>query len=377
MIARRRLTAKLLLTAATTSALVFALPSAASAGPATAAAPTVTVVNSQLAAPFNIATHRGRVYVADGFQSKLFRLRGTALQTVADGPQPGEVAGVDVSRNGRYLAYTTVEAGPPPPNGPPPLANGALTILGPYGSRVTADLAGYEETRNPDGNVTYGTNSTDPCVTAALGNLGQPAKYKGIVDSHPYSVAAWGRNSWVVADAAGNNLLSVSRKGKIRNLAVLPRQPLTITAALAEALELPDCVVGVRYAFEAVPTDVEVGRGGWLYVSTLPGGPEDPSAGARGSVYRVNPWTGRSTLVASGFAGATNLAIGAKGEIYVAELFAGRISVIKNGQTKPYVSLPGAVSVESDGRNLWAGTLASEPSEGNPGAPGTLVKITR
>ena len=208
-------------------------------------------------------------------------------------------------------------------------------------------------------------------------DLPPEARYSGIIDSHPYSVAAWGRSSWVVADAGGNDLVRVDRRGSVRKLAVLPAQPTLITAAAAAAQKLPDCVVGKTYNFEAVPTDVEVGRGGWLYVTTLPGGPEDPSAGARGSVYRVNPWTGRSTLVATGFAGATNLAIGAKGEIYVAEFFGGKISVIKNGRTTPYVSLPGVVSVESDGRNLWAGTLGSEPTDEDPGAPGTLVKITR
>ena len=124
------------------------------------------------------------------------------------------------------------------------------------------------------------------------------------------------------------------------------------------------------YAFEAVPTDVEVGKDGWLYVSTLPGGPEDPSLGARGRVYRVDPRTGKNQLIARGFAGATNLALGKRGEIYVTELFAGRISVIKHGEVKPYVTLPGALSVETDRKgNLWAGTGITGPS--------SIVKISK
>jgi hypothetical protein len=85
--------------------------------------------------------------------------------------------------------------------------------------------------------------------------------------------------------------------------------------------------------------------------------PEDPSLGARGRVYRVNPKTGKNQLIALGFAGATNLALGKRGEIYVAELFGGRISVIKNGKVTLYVTLPGALSVETDRKGtLWAGT---------------------
>ena len=131
-------------------------------------------------------------------------------------------------------------------------------------------------------------------------------------------------------------------------------------------------MIGVTYSFESVPTDVEVGKDGWLYVTTLPGGPEDPSLGARGRVYRVNPKTGKNQLVARGFLGATNLALGKHGEIYVAELFGGRISVVKHGKVTPYVDLPGVVSVEVDRRgNLWAGTLGDETH------PGTIVKISK
>ena len=110
---------------------------------------------------------------------------------------------------------------------------------------------------------------------------------------------------------------------------------------MVAALGLPDCVVGVTYAFESVPTDVEVGRDGSLYVTTLPGGPESPVLGARGAVWKVNPWTGHARKVAGGFLGATNLAIGKHGTIYVAELFAGQISVVKNGSAKPYLEPPG------------------------------------
>lgn len=56
---------------------------------------------ARLAAPFNLAVRQGRVYIADGGVSKVYQLSGSTLRTIAEGPQPGDVAGVDVSRNGR------------------------------------------------------------------------------------------------------------------------------------------------------------------------------------------------------------------------------------------------------------------------------------
>jgi hypothetical protein len=123
-----------------------------------------------------------------------------------------------------------------------------------------------------------------------------------------------------------------------------------------------------------VPTDVEVGKDGYLYVTTLPGGPESPALGARGKLWKVNPYSGKAWVIASGFLGATNLAIGKNGEIYVAELFGGNISVVKHGKKSNYLPLPGVVAVEtSKGGELWAATLGNE----EPPAPGTIVKISK
>jgi hypothetical protein len=241
-------------------------------------------------------------------------------------------------------------------------------------SPVYADTLAYEKANNPDQHVHYGVRNPSQCVKEAVeAKFHGPASYKGLVDSHAYSVASY-KNKWVVADAGGNDLLWVTNRGKISTLAVLPSQPLKITKAIAKAQELPKCVVGKTYKFEAVPTDVEVGRDGYLYVTTLPGGPEDPSLGARGKVYRVNPHNGHIKLVASGFLGATNLALGKHGKIFVAELFGGQISVVKHGKAHKYLDLPGVVAVETDRSGaLWAATLGNE----DPPAPGTLVKIVK
>jgi len=350
----------LLLAAVASSALMVAAPMPASAM-APQASPKVTVLNSGVVMPYSLATSRGRVYVADGATRQVSVLRNGTLHALATAPPGSDVAGLDVSQNGRRLAYTTSNASH---------SKTSLEILGTFGRRTTVDLAGYEAKFNPDHIKHYGVQNPSACVSKALG---PEASYRGRVDSHPYAVASVGRH-WFVADAGGNDLLRVSRTGRISTVAVLPRQPLKITAAVVKSLHLPACALGVTYYFESVPTDVEVGPGGWLYVSTLAGGPEDPSLGGRSKVYRVNPRTGKVVLVGSHLLGATNIAL-RNGKIYVAEFFGGRVSVLVNGRPETYVKLPGVLSLESGRRGLLAGTSAPMGPKG-PQGNGKIVRIT-
>ncbi len=332
--------------------------------------PWTKTLSTQVLAPFQLAVNHGNVYVADGGTSLVSKVKWNGdLRTVATGPQPGEVAGVDLDRSGRTLAYTSTS-----------YVDGSTTLtIKRKGHRaVTADLSGWEQTRNPDGHRTYGYSGSDPCVIQTLEQMtGGPATYTGIVDSHPYSVASVGHGYWVVADAAGNDLLLVNKWGKIRTLAVLPAQPVKITEAMQKALGAPSCLAGITYKFEPVPTDVEVDRHGMLWVSTLPGGPEDPSLGARGSVYKVNPWTGKATRQATGFLGATNLAITSRGQVFVTELFGGQVSTIRHGKAKPYQQVPGALSIEAKGNSLYVGTMGPTDEQGTPTGNGSILKIRR
>jgi hypothetical protein len=145
-----------------------------------------------------------------------------------------------------------------------------------------------------------------------------------------------------------------SSNGRISTVAVLPPIPFVVTAEVAAGLGLPDCVVGKTYNFEPVPTDVELGPNGLLYVTSLPGGPEDESLGARGSVFSVNLATGSVTKVAGGFLGATNLAISPNGTIYVAELFGNRISRVSGGGAVPVVDVPSPAGLEWANGKLYA-----------------------
>jgi len=354
-------TTKFALSALTAAALVAAAPSTATAAPG-AAAPTPKPVTTAVTQPFNLALHGNRLLVADGGNATVSRVLGNGtLRTVAVGPTgKGDVAGVAISHDGRYIAYTSTEHPSEEVN-----ANGRLVILGPKGSKRIVDLAAYEAKRNPDKVNTYGAVGTinDKCRAQIEAASHLPASYGGQKDSHPYSVTAYGKN-WIVADAGGNALLKVSRRGHVSTLAVLPVQPVKITTELAGELEAPDCV-GITYRFEPVPTDVEIGKRGRIYATTLPGG-----AGAPGSVYRISH-RGHSRQIATGFAGATNLALW-HGKIFVSEFFSGQISVVKNGAPKLYLKLPGVVSVESaKGRkSLYAGVFGQ-------GGPGSVVKIKK
>lgn len=314
-------------------------------------------LSTSVGAPFNLEIQGKRVLVADGGLGYIGSLQRNGSITPVITGVPGASG---VATRGAWLAYTsTVTEEETFEN----TASG-LHIRAPRGRTTYADTTAYEARRNPDGRTHYGPRSTDQCVVDAVG-----PRYTGLVDSHAYSVASY-RNGWLVADAGANDLLSVSTRGRIRTMATFPAQPHTVTAQEATALGTP-CLAGVTYDFEAVPTDVEVGPDGMIYVTTLPGGPEGPELGARGSLWKVNPRTHSVHRIATGFAGATNLAIGKHGTIYVAELFGGRVSAVTRHRVSTLVTLPGVVAVETSARGtVYAATMGADET-----TPGSIVEI--
>lgn len=323
-------------------------------------APTYTVLTDSAENPYNLAVRPdGTVLVvATAFGG------GSIYQVNADGTTTGvrgrirNLRGIALSADGKYLAYTDAAGGPGPY-----VPSSGLSIWGPDDVIIRADIQALEQETNPDAATHYGVENPTQCVRQQLSKVGFPVSYTGPVDSHPHSVAAFG-DDFVVADAGSNTLVRVKRDGTVSTIAVLPPHVARITAAAALSLRMDKCVVGVRYAFEAVPTDIEVGRDGNLYVTTLPtaspsrpGGPgREPSRSALGKVFRVNPLTGKVKELASGLKGPTNLAL-AHGRIYVAENYGGRISVLRHGKVSKYLTLPGALAVETgpDG-GLYAST---------------------
>ena len=326
----------------------------------------------------------GGVYVAEAFRGALTRIKRDGSTSVAAmAPEGAEIAGVDATRMAQAVYLTS---GPTEDGFFAELrrlkANGKSSLL--------ADLQAWEEQENPDGDVHYGFAAnalTADCARLVPEWIGGGRGYDGIVESHPYGVTAT-PGGWVVADAAGNSLISVSRSGEVSTLAVLPVHTTKLTAgaiaavnaSLAEQNEpgqpelapIPDCVAGADYAFESVPTDVELGPDGMLYVSTLAGGPEDPSLGARSKVFTVDRKTGEMAEYATGLFAATDLAVSPRGTIYVSELFAGQISRIVRGKPVQVAEVPLPAAVEWHRGMLYA---AVDVFPGEQGPDGKVVMI--
>jgi hypothetical protein len=297
----------------------------------------------------------GTAYVAQNFAGLLTAVApGAKPRVVFAAPKGTEVGAV--SEAGGTVRFATTKG-----------ARTALWSMRPGGRPAkVADLSAYEKERNPDADAAYGFVGGLDAACAAQMPPEVPASYTGIVESHPYGSTVHKATTYV-ADAAGNAILSVRPNGKVSTLAVLPPVPVVVTAEAAAANKLPACTVGRTYNFEPVPTDVEVGKGGWLYVTLLPGGPEDGSTGAQGRLVKVKATTGKVRQVADGFAGATGVAVADNGDIYVAQLFGGQVSRIKAGRTtaRPYAEMMMPAAVEwADGDLFVSANVLSEKPRG-------------
>ncbi len=253
---------------------------------------------------------------------------------------------------------------------------------------VTDQLAQYEILNNPDGLVEYGFTDLPAACKAQFPpppdpntppdpNAPPPPSPEpelGDVNPNPFALAVAGHGAYYVADAGGNTILRVSESGEISTVAILPPVPFTVTSEVAAGMGLPACTVGAEYLFHPVPTDVEVGDDGMLYVSSLPGGPEDASFGRRGGVFRVNPWNGRVREVATGFLGAVDLALDDDGDIYVAELFGGSISkVTRRGEARKVLDIASPGAIEYFRGRLYVTSGNGFPDFGQPN--GSVVRI--
>lgn len=99
-------------------------------------------------------------------------------------------------------------------------------------------------------------------------------------DSNPFGLAALRDGSVLVADAAGNDLLHVSRSGDIETVARLKPREVETPAGLPGA--------GTPATAEAVATSVTVGADGAWYIGELRGYPATPGTS---EIWRVRPGT--------------------------------------------------------------------------------------
>jgi len=370
------------LIAAVASAALLA--SSLAAGPAAAhgrgspsvVAGTPVTVASGLFSPLGLEVDgHGISYVSQNFAGVLSKVdrRGTVTQVASSGDPAVEIAAPSSYHGTVYYAQVASD-------------HSSAYLMAKRGNaapRQLGNLQRHEATRNPDGKNTYGfVGLPKSCADQFTPQSPIPPTSKGIVDTNPYASLALPTGVYV-ADAGANAIVKVGYHGKVSTTAVLPpTDPIIVSAELAAAQGLPACVAGFPYTFEPVPTDVELGRDGWLYVSTLPGGPEDPSLGARGGVYKVNPWNGKVVKVATGFGGATGLAVSwVTGNVYVAELFGnggtGRVSVLTPGSKTPkqLAALASPAAIELRANKLYVTTETFGPTGPAPTAKLTVVPL--
>lgn len=335
----------------------------ASAGPAAASTstPEYDVLAGGLVSPLHVTAGAGKsVLVSQDFAGKLTRVnRDGSTEELYASPQQGwEVAGAATRGSTTYF-LESVGAG----QGDPAALKGFLRSIDRKGNvKTIANFADYERRHNPDGSQHYGfgRDVSDQCL--AGWPAFPPARYKGLVDSHPYALAVDDDTAYV-ADAGMNAVLKVNLKnGDIDTVAVLPPRPAVIPKGLVVptdmqggTIKVPDCVAGHKYAFEPVPTDVAIGPDGMLYVTSLPGGPEGPELGARGAIFKVNPWNGDADLWVDHIMSPTGLAVTDNGDVYVASLFGGEIIKFNcEGDRSQFLAVDMPADVDIAGHTLYA-----------------------
>ena len=135
-------------------------------------------------------------------------------------------------------------------------------------------------------------------------------------DSDPAGFART-RHGYVLADAGGNDLLRVDRRGHVHVMAVFPDRMAA----------LPPFAGGGQAPMQAVPTAVTRGPDGAWYVSQLTGFPFPAGAA---NIYRVVP--GRApTVWASGLTNVTDLAW-YRHKLYAVEIAEGGLLAVPPGQ---------------------------------------------
>ena len=202
------------------------------------------------------------------------------------------------------------------------------------------------------------------------------------VRSNPFDVNSLGGEAALVADAAGNDLLKINKRGQVEAVAIFPTR-LASLVSLKAALGCPGsgiapvCFLGDFIPAQAVSTSIAVGPDGYYYVGELRGFP-GPLNQSR--IWRVAPWASWADCEVSedcevvfdgGFTSIIDLVFGPDGLLYVVEFdengwFAAEVLGIPAGGTinacdlanlhcdevATGISFPTAVTFDKSGQ-LW------------------------
>jgi hypothetical protein len=179
-----------------------------------------------------------------------------------------------------------------------------------------------------------GWKSARPVADIAKYQAGDPDPYNLAdprTESNPFGVEALHDGTVLVADAANNDLLRVSRHGSIETVARLKPRVVKVPRGLPkkgpDGKPLPKA--GTRIPSEAVATSVTVGADGYWYVGELRGFPATPGTS---QVWRIRPGSVGAVCdpakpddrycsrYADGLTSITDLAADTRGSIYALEL---------------------------------------------------------
>lgn len=198
-------------------------------------------------------------------------------------------------------------------------------------------------------------------------DFGWSSEHKELVpeqfpDANPYAVLTEGGVNWV-ADAASNTIDAVRSNGSIRVVAFIPNPPVS----------------------DSVPTCLDRGPDGALYVGELTGGGNGPGASI---VWRVVPGQ-QPTQWASGLTAVTGCGFGADGQFYATELSTlglenaapgtGAVVRVPAHSTSPTpiageLSFPSGFAAGSDG-SLYVSNWSIAPANTGGGPTGEVVRI--
>ncbi|MEU9313682.1 ScyD/ScyE family protein [Streptomyces sp. NPDC048256] len=113
--------------------------------------------------------------------------------------------------------------------------------------------------------------------------------------SNPYALTTKPGGGFYLVDAGANTLSSVDRHGRVKVLAFVPKTPA---------------------GSDAVPTCVDVGPDGGVYIGEITGHGNSATAA---NVYRYSPKTGKLKVWQSGFSAISGCGFGANGDFYVTQ----------------------------------------------------------
>ena len=255
--------------------------------------PTIAGAVSGLAGPlFGLTTARnGDLMVADASVGIEVLRKDQVKYTI---PLPGVT---DVSAS-KHVLWATTGAG----ESPEADTGQALYRIRNGEPKLVVNLFQFETRKNPDGN--------DP------------------FDSNPFDVQSLGSDNALVVDAGGNDLLKVSKNGRVRVLAVFPDEVVS-TANIKQLAGCPAsgadfCGLPDEMPAQATPTSVAIGPDGYYYVGELRG---FPGPTGESNIWRVSPkaaWAECPSrhckkVFDGGFTSIIDLTFH-KGRLYVAEM---------------------------------------------------------